>query len=191
MLIPSPPPVSFHLNPFLCPNPPIDHKYRYWDWSLDWQDLTTAPVWSSDIGFGTDGNITDRESIHGHCVTDGPFANLEVLYVEQYPYPHCLSREFAKGEALRNFSRAIEPAALHALMRIGTYEDFNLAVEDGPHLSIPRFVHGDFSTITAPAGKSFLLHLRWCLGECLMIFRSGVLSTSCAARSSLVEVARS
>jgi tyrosinase len=88
-------------------------------------------------------------------VTDGPFAHLEVLYVERYPYPHCLSRDFARGEALQNFSRAIRPAALNELLKIKDYETFNLAVEDGPHLSIPRFVHGDFSTITAPAGKSW------------------------------------
>jgi tyrosinase len=160
------PPQSAVRSPFVARLVTIiltNQGLSYWDWSLDWLNLTTAPVWSSDLGFGTDGNATDLESIHGHCVTDGPFANLEVLYVEKYPYLHCLSRDFARGEALLNFSQAIRPAALHELLKIEDYETFNLAVENGPHLSIPRFVHGDFSTITAPAGESRSFSCLFCL----------------------------
>lgn len=65
-----------------------DQKPNYWDWSLDWEDITKAPIWDPVIGFGGNGNESDAESIHGHCVTDGPFARLEVLYVEQIPYSH-------------------------------------------------------------------------------------------------------
>ncbi len=129
---------------------------RYWDWSLDWKDITTAPVWDTILGFGGDGNETDLESVHGHCVTTGPFARLQVLYVEKFPYPHCLSRGFAKGENLTRFSAALKPTALDELLGTPDYATFNLGVEDGPHLSIPRSIHGDFSTVTAPAGSSQL-----------------------------------
>lgn len=130
----------------------------YWDWSLDWEDVTHAPVWDTILGFGGDGNEKDLESIHGHCVTDGPFARLKVLYVEKFPYPHCLSRGFAVGENLTRFSAALEPTALEKLLRTPDYATFNLGVEDGPHLSIPRSIHGDFSTVTAPADPVFFLH---------------------------------
>ena len=130
------------------------HSSRYWDWSLDWEDVTHAPVWDTSLGFGGDGNGKDLESIHGHCVTDGPFARLKVLYVEKFPYPHCLSRGFATRDNLTRFSAALEPTALDELLRTPDYATFNLGVEDGPHLSIPRSIHGDFSTVTAPAGSS-------------------------------------
>ena len=129
---------------------------RYWDWSLDWKDVTHAPVWDTILGFGGDGNDKDLESVHGHCVTDGPFARLQVLFVEKFSYPHCLSRSFAKGENLTRFSAALEPTALDELLGTSDYATFNLGVEDGPHLSIPRSIHGDFSTFTAPAGSSRL-----------------------------------
>lgn len=129
------------------------YSSRYWDWSLDWEDVTQAPVWDPILGFGGDGDGKDTESIHGHCVTDGPFARLKVLYVEKFPYPHCLSRGFARGENLTRFSAALEPTALDDLLGTPDYASFNLGVEDGPHLSIPRSIHGDFSTVTAPAGS--------------------------------------
>ena len=130
-----------------------EYSSRYWDWSLDWEDVTQAPVWDPILGFGGDGDEKDIESIHGHCVTDGPFARLKVLYVEKFPYPHCLSRGFARGENLTRFSAALEPTALDDLLGTPDYASFNLGVEDGPHLSIPRSIHGDFSTVTAPAGS--------------------------------------
>ena len=132
----------------------VKHSSRYWDWSLDWKNVTQAPVWDTVLGFGGDGDEKDHESIHGHCVTDGPFARLKVLYVEKFPYPHCLSRGFAQGQNLTEFSAALEPRALNELLRTPDYATFNLGVEDGPHLSIPRSIHGDFSTVTAPAGSS-------------------------------------
>ncbi|OOF98338.1 hypothetical protein ASPCADRAFT_395107 [Aspergillus carbonarius ITEM 5010] len=131
----------------------------YWDWSLDWSDLTASPVWDSEVGFGGNGNPNDPSpAIHGACVTSGPFAHLQVPFVEQFSYPHCLSRDFAQGDALTNYSAAIHPSVIHQLFLLEDELDFVLSIEDGPHLSIPRTVHGDFSTITAPADPVFFLH---------------------------------
>lgn len=58
------------------------------------------------------------------------------------------------------------------------YATFNVGVEDGPHLSVSRSIHGDFSTVTAPAGIP-----RW------QIHRSGFLPPSHTARPPVVEVA--
>ena len=157
----------------------IKYPSRYWDWSLDWKDVTHAPVWDAVLGFGGDGNEKDLESIHGHCVTDGPFAMLKVLYVEKVPYSHCLSRGFATGENLTRFSGALEPTALGELLRTPDYATFNLGVENGPHLSIPRSIHGDFSTFTAPAGSSHLCRLSSVGADA--IFRSSLLPPSHAA----------
>ena len=168
--------------------PTLNLDISYWDWSLDWENITQAPIWNSDLGFGGNGDEKDGESIHGHCVTDGPFAKLEVLYVEKIPYRHCLSRGFATGRNLTRFSDALRPASLEKLLRVPDYATFNLGVEDGPHLSIPRTVHGDFSTVTAPAGiqssASILCRLR-----ANQTYRSCFLPPSHAARPAVVEVA--
>ena len=44
------------------------------------------------------------------------------------------------------------PAALEGLLRIDDYGSFNLGLEDGPHIAIPRSVREDFSLLTAPSG---------------------------------------
>ena len=125
----------------------------YWDWSLDWINITQSPVWDTEYGFGGNGDEEAGESIHGHCVTDGPFAGFKVPFVEKIPYPHCLSRGFATGDNLTQFTIAISPTALDELLRTPYYANFNQGVENGPHLSIPHSIRGDFATVTAPAGK--------------------------------------
>ena len=91
-------------------------------------------------------------------MTDGPFARLEVLYIEKVLYPHCLSRSFASGNNLTQFSHAISPANVEDVLRIPDYATFNLGLEHGPHLSIPGSVSGDFSVASAPADPVFFLH---------------------------------
>ena len=127
---------------------------RYWDWSLDWEDITLAPVWDSVLGFGGNGNSSDsRPGFRGFCVTDGPFANLELLFIGPMDVPHCLSRDFLRGENLTTYAQRIRPQALEELLRLPSYEAFNEAVETGPHLSLPFSIHGDFSVPTAPQGQ--------------------------------------
>ena len=78
---------------------------------------------------------------------------LEVPYLDETLSPHCLSRGFESGQSLVNLSQEIRPQALEELFKVSEYEKFNLGLEDGAHIAIPRSIRGDFSLLTAPSGK--------------------------------------
>ena len=111
-------------------------------------------MWDNALGFGGNGNASFGDSIvKGHCVVDGPFAMLEVPYLDETLDPHCLSRGFQSGASLVNLSQKIRPQALESLFRLSDYENFNLGLEDGAHIAVPRSIRGDFSLFTAPSGE--------------------------------------
>ncbi|CAD6442792.1 2d33d938-1230-4a59-9b30-9b90f88d4d87 [Sclerotinia trifoliorum] len=132
----------------------------YWDWSLDWEDMTKSPIWDSTTGFGGNGNKdSDRSVGYGHCITDGPFANRTLLYFGAEYGAHCLSRGFIHGDHLRAvFGLKVQPEALEAVLLESDYESFNLKLEEGPHNAIPRAIRGDFLRVTAPNDPVFFLH---------------------------------
>lgn len=120
---------------------------------MDWQNIANSPIWNPDVGFGGNGNPkVGDEIVRGHCVTDGPFANFEIPYLDAVFRPHCLSRGFEDGSELANHGIWFNPAAIETLLRVDDYEAFNLGLEDGPHIAIPRSIRGDFSLLTAPSG---------------------------------------
>ena len=84
---------------------------------------------------------------------DGRFAHLKIPFLRDKVIPHCLSRGFASGEELRNNGTACRPAEIEKLMQEDNYEDFFLALEAGPHDSVPHIIRGDFSVLTAPSGE--------------------------------------
>ena len=132
----------------------LNSLLRYWDWSLDWEDITLAPIWDPDTGFGGNGSPTEGEEIlDGHCVVDGPFANTSIGFLDDEAHPHCLSRGFESGEDLLNHGRWFNPAALEKLFQHSDYTAFNLGLENGPHNAIPRSIRGDFLLLTAPYGE--------------------------------------
>ena len=121
---------------------------------MDWKNLTQAPVWHSDDGFGGDGNVTGEVTVgHGRCVIDGPFANLEVQYYNEDHEPQCLSRGFLNSTSMAIAGSFIRPAAVEAVLNESKYSTFLLRFEDGPHSAIPISVKGEFSKFTAPNGK--------------------------------------
>jgi tyrosinase len=126
----------------------------YWDWSLDWEDMARSPIWDSNTGFGGNGDGGSRKSVgHGHCVTDGPFANQTVLYFGAENKAHCLSRGFVHEDQLKDvFGSKVRPEALEAVLLHDEYKQFNLKLEEGPHNAIPRAIRGDFLRVTAPNG---------------------------------------
>ncbi|KAI9711766.1 MAG: hypothetical protein M1820_001911 [Bogoriella megaspora] len=135
-------------------------RMTYWDWTLDWNDIRKSPVWSTDdTGFGTDGNPeVGEEMLKGHCVVDGPFANLTVLYLDEKDRPHCLSRGFNSGEDLMRYGSMLRPSEVEGLLDDPEYKSFNLRLEDSAHIAVPRSIRGDFSMLTAPYDPVFLLH---------------------------------
>ena len=149
---------------------------------MDWRNLTQAPVWHSDDGFGGDGNVTGEVTVgHGRCVIDGPFANLEVQYYNEDHQPHCLSRGFLNSTSMAISSSLIRPAAVEVVLNESNYSTFLLRFEDGPHSAIPVSVKGDFSKFTAPNGKEPIqaLMLIYSLRRLIKRHRSLVLLASC------------
>lgn len=120
--------------------------------------MTKSPIWEQDAGFGGNGDKNGQDSVgHGHCVTDGPFANLTVRYFSVEDKPHCLSRGFLKEELLiQRFGARVRPDRLEAILEEPDYGMFNLKLESGPHDAVPFGVRGDFSRETAPNGPYLL-----------------------------------
>ena len=49
---------------------------------LGWENITRSPIWDDTLGFGGNDNMSVGPiSCNAHCVTDGPFGGLEVLYL--------------------------------------------------------------------------------------------------------------
>ena len=75
-----------------------------------------------------------------------------MLYVGPDYKPHCLARKFRNSTEVQKTGNPFEPEALGELLQRADYESFNLGLEDGPHLSLPLSVQGDFLFFTAPNG---------------------------------------
>lgn len=131
----------------------------YWDWTLDWENITTSPIWAIDTGFGGNGNTSHGAAVfQAYCVTEGPFAYLHVPYFENIYRPHCLLRGFDQN--LTNFRDALKPESLQDLLLSQDYDKLNLGLENGPHVAIPKSINGDFSLHTAPFGIHHHLDLK-------------------------------
>ncbi len=128
--------------------------YSYWDWNLDWENVTRAPVWDAELVFGGNGNKSDSPGFRGFCVTDGAFSRLELPFVGPMHIPHCLTRSFPSAGNLTEYAQRIRPEAMQEVFNASTYDEFSSCLEEGPHLAIPYTIHGDFSVPTAPQGTS-------------------------------------
>ncbi|KAH7382055.1 hypothetical protein BKA64DRAFT_713295 [Cadophora sp. MPI-SDFR-AT-0126] len=83
---------------------------RYWDWSLDWKDLTRSPVFQNSPGFGGDSHFNSTPSAKAivggdRCVDDGPWAGMTVHWWTQSTPPHCLSRGFQDVTPMNDMGR--------------------------------------------------------------------------------------
>ena len=132
--------------------------YSYWDWQLDWQDITKSPIWDTVDGFGSNSKSTTKDMSHldpnfkGSCVDDGLLAGLEILHIGPDYKPHCLSRNL-KSESAHVPSKSLKPASLAKVLQAKDYESFNIKLEDSAHLAIPLRIQGDFLYLTAPSGR--------------------------------------
>jgi tyrosinase len=80
--------------------------------------MAKSPIWDSTTGFGGDGDKNAERSVgHGHCITDGPFANQTALFFGVENRSHCLSRGFVHGKHLQTiFGSKVKPEALEAVL---------------------------------------------------------------------------
>jgi len=111
-----------------------------------------SPLWDIKTGFGGSGNVGVGSPVfEAHCVTEGPFANLEIPYLEDIYEPLCLLRGFE--ETHEELRQELKPERLMKLLLPPDYRSINLGLEHGPHVAIPKSINGDFSLHTAPFGK--------------------------------------
>lgn len=127
----------------------------YWDWSIDSDDLLESVIWDPVTGFGGDGQGNDTVYI-GSCIRDGPFSDYVVSFYNFTYNPHCLSRGIGRDNGQpHKFSGAdVTPAAISTVMQEKTFFNFSIALENGPHATIPHLVNGDFFSFEAPNGKT-------------------------------------
>lgn len=133
----------------------------YWDWSLDSTNFRGAPVWSTTGGLGGNGNQEGPAGVgEGHCVTDGPFANLtDLLFFDDDEQPHCLSRGFASEQELSELGELVAPAAINELVLCDKgYDHFEAELEHRAHKFLSQSIRGDLSRFTGPNDPVFWLH---------------------------------
>ncbi|KAI8310759.1 hypothetical protein K4K61_013156 [Colletotrichum sp. SAR11_59] len=119
----------------------------YWDWTLDSEDMSKSPVFSTDAttgfgGNGLNGGLTSpsRPNPLTMCVIDGAFANFTVPYFDTTPRAHCLNRGFNDGIGVDNGKfqgKAYSPARISEITETsGNFSQFATALENGPHGAI-------------------------------------------------------
>lgn len=146
-----------------------------WDWTLDSNDITQSPVWSSDseTGFGSNGKDFSQDSadLGGGTVEDGAFANLQLYY----PEAHLLQRNYNLPEAFEEDGRTwgsqfYDKRAMALIQAKTSYSAFAVALEGtdpsktstqpaGPHAIIHVIIGGDISPTSYAANEPlFYLH---------------------------------
>ena len=97
--------------------------------------------------------------MRGYCVDNGPLPNYNVPFFETLSKPHCLSREFLKDtKNITQWAAEWNPAHIETLLSENDLATFTNRVEEGPHIALPKMLHGDFSTRGAPIDPLFMLH---------------------------------
>jgi tyrosinase len=96
----------------------------YWDWTLDWQTLFSAPVW--DLKHGFLGNVRANSNLsalfpRSRCVSEGHSANSTVAHASSASAPHCLTRDLASGELMNRLMQHIQLDAIKAPVREGDH----------------------------------------------------------------------
>jgi tyrosinase len=114
-------------------------------------------VFDTQLGFGGNGDTGLRKTPNpagGYCVTDGPFAMLQVRYFGLKISPHCLSRNFRNDTKTGHFSgELLSSEIMDEIMQEEDLLKFTLKLEGAPHNAIPFGIGGDFKSFNAPAGK--------------------------------------
>jgi tyrosinase len=134
---------------------------RYWDWSLDWQDLASSSIWDNEEGFGNQDDSKVGVSVPGQmtdekCVS-GPFKDVRLLHFNLTVRPHCLSRQFqlSKSEEHGTFSgELMSPEGMAQLAQCREYGTLRYGMEV-IHNVIHNGVIGDLNTWSSANGKFF------------------------------------
>ncbi|KAH8821800.1 hypothetical protein F5884DRAFT_827986 [Xylogone sp. PMI_703] len=162
---------KFHLNPsFLAWHRYFTHIYEstlhdecgfkgaipYWDWTLDWEDLSRAPVFDSDYGFGGDGNPNVKVLDDRTCVTDGPLAGSSLKYFNEEAHIHCLLRKFDHTNG-RLSGEKYKAETIDQVLQRPNITSF-LSDINKIHASVHEGLGGDMEGFSAPNDPLFFLH---------------------------------
>ncbi|KAK8097638.1 Tyrosinase [Apiospora kogelbergensis] len=138
----------------------VDFKVNsrpYWDWTTDWQNLSSSSIWDDETGFGGEAN----KDFNAGCVT-GLFGSVQALYTQNGSIlPHCLSRSFHNYESGEGGSLSgdfIKPAAMKRLAQAKNYGSFRYMLEGFAHNFFHYQIDGDLNTSAAPNDPLFWLH---------------------------------
>ncbi|KAK1854057.1 hypothetical protein CCHR01_03250 [Colletotrichum chrysophilum] len=121
-----------------------DSTVPYWDWSLDYADGASSPVFDADTGFGGDG---DESTL---CVASGPFVDFNV----STPDNHCLQREFDMS-VLEQYN---SPSEVNTTLEYSSYSAFRPGIENGLHRGGHAAIAGDMANNYSPNDPVFFLH---------------------------------
>lgn len=138
----------------------------YWDWSVDWQNLTGSSIWNDEDGFGGPGIEKANVLSDGQCVS-GPFQNVTLLNFNYTIRPHCLSRQFHHFESRENetlWGRLVRPEAMGQLDRSEDYGSLRYMLEMQMHNVIHNGVEGDLVTWSSANGKLLKQKSIFCSG---------------------------
>lgn len=134
--------------------------FRYWDWSLDAEDVPKSAIWDAKTGFGGDGSPNRTEPTYGgrsfrKCVNDGPFKDLYPKYFGGDYSPHCLSRGWNDGSENvgKMFSDNYTKEAVNKIQEVKSYDEYRQQLEAGPHGAIHSAIGSDMIPNTSPNGK--------------------------------------
>ncbi|KAF2169475.1 hypothetical protein M409DRAFT_65119 [Zasmidium cellare ATCC 36951] len=135
----------------------------YWDWTLDWENLAASPIFSNVTGFGGDGGhiIASALDDGSSCVGDGPFRDLELLYMNSTIQRHCLARGFIRYEDKADghiSGNHVRPSAVARLLDQEHYYHLNNATQWEMHNAIHWGLRGDFSQWSSANDPIFYLH---------------------------------
>ncbi|KAI1191738.1 hypothetical protein F5B17DRAFT_451326 [Nemania serpens] len=127
----------------------------YWDWSMDWQNLTLSSIWNNTDGFGS------PETGESNGIS-GPFSGVRVRYRDNGTiFPHRLTRSFVNydsGEVGSMSGEFIKPENMGRLARAENYDAFRYIIEGTLHNVIHLEIVGDLDELTAPNDPIFWLH---------------------------------
>lgn len=129
----------------------------YWDWTLDWQDISASSIWSNEDGFGgeNDCSIDMRGDTSDNTCVSGPFKDNVFINFNGTIWPHCLSRQLQNTTSERGklAKELIRPEAMGQLTRSQNYGTLRYMIEMQMHNVIHYGIIGDLTEVSSANGR--------------------------------------
>jgi tyrosinase len=132
------------------------------------KSLADSSVFTSIPGFGANGATDDPllASVNAGACISGNFASHHVFFTYLaskglWPHEHCISRGFSPSDPSGSAAGdSVRPSVVNEILRLPDYDSFSTALQTGPAVAVPEWIHGDFGLVfTGPNDPLFFLHL--------------------------------